>query len=276
MKLMIAGVLCALVLLGQEANPVQDAKVDVGGYKLQFHIVPGKSPTIVFESGGGNDSSAWRQIVPAVASRTGARLITYDRAGYGQSDPAPGPYSITQEVEALERGLKQLQVDTDLIVVAHSYGGFLATLFAARNSSTVKGLVLIDANLAPFFTDAVVKQLTVLQHGVLEQAKKENPRTGASIERLLAAFPETVRMMREVTFPPTMRVTDIVSEKPLVPRPNEEIGPGGAAWLRAHQEFDKAAPNRRGLVAKDSGHIVMRDRPDLVVDEIAAMVFGAR
>jgi len=223
---------------------VQDAKVDVGGYKLQFHIVPGKSPTIVFESGGGNDSSAWRQIVPAVASRTGARLITYDRAGYGQSDPAPGPYSITQEVEALERGLKQLQVDTDLIVVAHSYGGFLATLFAARNSSTVKGLVLIDANLAPFFTDAVIDGLRAASSGELEKFRQAQPSWAAAVDRMLSRYAETVRTMREVTFPPTMRVTDIVSEKPLVPRPNEEIGPGSAAWLRVHQEFDRAAPNR--------------------------------
>ena len=67
-----------------------------------------------------------------VARNTGARLITYDRAGFGQSDPNPAPYDITQEVGGLERGLKQLQVNGDLILVAHSYGGFLATLFAAR------------------------------------------------------------------------------------------------------------------------------------------------
>lgn len=65
-------------------------------------------------------------------------------------------------------------------------------------------------------------------------------------------------------------MTDIVSEKP-PPPPLGDIGPGGAAWLRVHEEFDKAAPNRRGVLATGSGHYIMRDRPDLVVDEITAM-----
>jgi pimeloyl-ACP methyl ester carboxylesterase len=128
--------------LGAQApnsNPTRDLKVDVGGYRLQFHIMAGKSPTIIFEAGGGDDSSAWRDTVPAVASKTGARIITYDRAGFGQSEPNPGAYSITQEVEALERGLKRLQINRDLILVPHSYGGFLATLFAARNPVVGKG-----------------------------------------------------------------------------------------------------------------------------------------
>ena len=271
MKLPIILVCCALGAYAQNSNSMQDSKLDVGGYRLQFHVVEGKSPAILFESGGGDDSSAWREIVPAVASRTGAQLITYDRAGFGKSDLAPGQYSIIQEVEALENGLRQLKVNGDLILVAHSYGGFLATLFAARNPSRVKGLVLIDANLAAFFKDAVVEQLTVLQQGVLEQVKNDNHRIAAPLERLLAAFPETVQTMREVSLPPNLRISDIVAEKALIPPPNEELGPGGAAWLRAHQEFDKAAPNRRGVMASGSGHIVMRDRPELVVDEIVAM-----
>src|SRR6516225_9207182 len=49
--------------------------------------------------------------------------------------------------------------------------------------------------------------------------------------------------------PPNLRITDIVSEKQMIPPPNEELGPGGAAWLRVHQDFDKAGPNRRGLIA---------------------------
>jgi len=69
MKLMIASMLGALGLLAQEADPVQDAKVDVGGYRLQFHIVPGESPTILFEADGNDDSSKWRDTVPSPVTR---------------------------------------------------------------------------------------------------------------------------------------------------------------------------------------------------------------
>ena len=243
----------------------------MGGYGLQFHVVPGKAPTIIFEAGGGDDSSTWRDTIPAVAGNIGAWLITYDRAGFGQSDPNPAPYDITQEVGGLEQGLKQLEVSGDLILVAHSYGGFLATLFAARNPSAVKGLVLIDANLAPFFTDAVINAREPMNRSSIEQLKFENPLKATAQERQRKAFSETVRTMLGITLPPGLKVTDIVSEKPPPPPLNEAPGPGSAAWLQVHQEFDKAAPKRRGIVATGSGHYITRDRPDLVTGEIAEM-----
>jgi pimeloyl-ACP methyl ester carboxylesterase len=208
---------------------------------------------------------------PGRGAKDRSRLITYDRAGFGESDPNPAPYDITQEVEGLERGLKQLQVNGDLILVAHSYGGFLATLFAARNLTGVKGLVLIDANLAPFFTDAVINAREPLNRRSIEQLKKENPLKAAAQDRQREAFSETVRTMLGVTLPASLKVTDIVSEKPPPPPLNEAPGPGSAAWLQVHQEFDKAAPTHRGIIATGSGHYIMRQRPDLVVNEIGAM-----
>ena len=260
----------AFLLMGgsvraQNPNPIQDVKVNVGGYRLQFHIVEGKSLTIVFEAGGGDDSSVWRDIVPAVARQTGARMITYDRAGFGQSDANPGPYSITEEVEALERGLKQLQINGDLILVAHSYGGFVATLFAARNTSMVRGVVLIDANLAPVFTDTVVEGMMKQAPQQLEQMRIENPQRAAGLAKLMNVFPETVRTMRNVTLPTDLRVMDIVAQHPPMQPPDD------AAWIRVHQDFDRQSPNRRGVIATGSGHNVMRDRPALVIDEIVAM-----
>lgn len=79
------------VTSAQTPATFQDTRVDVGGYRLQFHIAAGKSPTIVFEAGGGDNSSVWDTTAREVGRRTGARMITYDRAGLGQSDPNPGP-----------------------------------------------------------------------------------------------------------------------------------------------------------------------------------------
>ena len=68
----------------------EDRLVDVGGHRLQFHVMPGVSPTILFEAGAGEDSSSWRYVIDAIHDVTGARLVTYDRAGFGKSDTAPG------------------------------------------------------------------------------------------------------------------------------------------------------------------------------------------
>jgi pimeloyl-ACP methyl ester carboxylesterase len=267
--------LLSVPLAAQTPNAVEveDVKVDVGGYRLQFHVVAGQSPAIVFEAGGGDNSSVWKDIVPVAAGKTGARIITYDRAGLGQSEPDPRPYSITGEVEALERGLKQLRVDTGVILVGHSYGGFLTTLFASRNPSDVKGLVLVDPNLAPYFTDAVIERMQRQRAAGPPQVNPQLPPDPGRVavgERVGPAFPETVRIMRGVTLPANLRITDIVAERPPAQPPDD------AAWLRAHQEFDKAAPNRRGVIAAGSGHYVMLRRPELVIDEITAMFQAVR
>src|SRR5713226_3222715 len=63
----------------------RDALVDVGGYRLHFRVVDGRSPTIVLESGGGADSSEWSSLQPQLARLTGLAVVSYDRAGFGES-----------------------------------------------------------------------------------------------------------------------------------------------------------------------------------------------
>ena len=61
---------------------------DVGGRKMHLVCVgPTDSgePTVLLESGGGMDYSAWGEILPVMESTH--RLCAYDRAGLGTSDP---------------------------------------------------------------------------------------------------------------------------------------------------------------------------------------------
>ena len=83
-------------------------------------------------------------------------------------------------------------------------------------------------------------------------------------------------MISKATLPSNLRVTDIVSEKLLFALPNAELRPGSSPWLPEQQDFDRAAPNRRGIIATGSGYYIMRDRPNLVIDETAAMFQAAQ
>jgi len=91
-----------------KSSSVIDTLVNVGGYRLHFHILPGSEPAVLLESGGGADASYWDDLAPILAHETGATIITYDRAGYGESDLLHTPYDIRQEVAGLWRGLEQL------------------------------------------------------------------------------------------------------------------------------------------------------------------------
>ena len=97
-------------------------------------------PTVVFEAGGGDDSSVWATIEPEVRRNNHVRTFLYDRAGLGKSDPPPaGEYRIHDEAEAFVQALDARRIRGPIVLVAHSYGGFVATLFAAADPRASPG-----------------------------------------------------------------------------------------------------------------------------------------
>lgn len=239
--------------------------VDVGGYKLNFNVIAGNGPAILFESGGGNDSSVWQEVYKRICQKHENEIITYDRAGFGKSEPNPSqsPYDITEEVKALESGLKVLNINKKIIIVAHSYGGFLALLFAARNPEQIAGIVLIDANLSDFFTNTRVN--TMMKE--IAENKELLQRDKPSLFRALEAFPSTVETMKKVKLPISIPIIDIVAETP--PFTSEE---DNAAWKLNHEKFAKMFNNRRMVLAAHSGHYIMVDNEDLIVNEISKII----
>ncbi len=66
-------------------------------------------------------------------------------------------HGILHGIKGLETGLKKLGYNGNIMLVGLSYGGFYATLYAARHPDVVKAAVLIDANHVCWFTDAYVE-----------------------------------------------------------------------------------------------------------------------
>jgi pimeloyl-ACP methyl ester carboxylesterase len=117
--------------------------VDVGGYRLYVNCAGSGSPTVVLEAGLWQSSAYWESIATAVAADT--RVCVYDRAGRGQSDPAPGPQdgiAIATDLHALLDGV---QVDGPYLLVGHSSGGVYVKIFASEYPDEVAGMVLLDA-----------------------------------------------------------------------------------------------------------------------------------
>jgi pimeloyl-ACP methyl ester carboxylesterase len=254
--------LALLTLVPDGGQPV----VDVGGYGLWVQLAGEGSPTVVFESGGGDDASAWASVEPEVRRRGRVRTLVYDRAGLGHSDNAPGPYRIDNEASALRRALDKKGVLGPLVLVAHSYGGFVAALLAAEDAR-VAGVVLVDANLAGFFNSAEVARLQARYSPHFDELKKANPALARVLVPLMLAYPETAKRVREVSFPLALPTIDITAEHTWVDTP-EEI----SSMRRVHADFVAASPAREAVVATGSGHNVMHDRPDVVIEAVLSMV----
>jgi pimeloyl-ACP methyl ester carboxylesterase len=228
------------------------------------------SPTVVFEAGGGEDSSVWDDLAFAVRERDAVRTMLYDRAGLGHSPASARPYRIDCEAEALQRELDRHGITAPVVLVAHSYGGFVATIVAATDRR-IAGVVLVDANLAGFFDDAQLDRLLARyrpQFPALEQAAPELARVMIPV---INAYPATVARLREVDIPFATPTIDIVAERTWVERP-EEV----EAIRKAHRDFVAASPHRRGVFAEGSGHHVMRDRPEVVLDAVGEVVAAVR
>lgn len=127
--------------LGREYARPHEA-IDIGGRRLNLHCIGSGPRTVLLDAGGSDWSDVWALVQPGVSKH--ARACAYDRAGLGHSDPAPlprTPVEIANDIHALVAAAK---LQTPLIVVGHSLGGFNVKLYAALYPDEVAGLVLVD------------------------------------------------------------------------------------------------------------------------------------
>jgi len=257
------------------ATPAGDAGkrvIERDGRKIVFHVTPGKLPAIVLDAGGGEGSSEWSTLAPELARQTGAEVITYDRAGMGGSDEALGPWSLDSATEDLAAGLQALGATHGTILVSHSLAGEIATSITGKHPDWFGGAVLVDANVPQFFTDeAVVRQEALHKSGIAALRKAPSTPETRQLLALAESFVSVSRAYHRLTWPKTVPVTVIVSEK--TPFPDEA---DAQAWRDAQATFAHAASNRRLIIAKGSSHEVAQDRPDVILKAAAAMWRGAK
>lgn len=258
------GVICAGFLLlipitaVSQSKPV-DRTTSSNGKSLHFRILEGRrDDVILFESGGGNDASVWKDLLAPIAEVTGATLITYDRPGLGSSEVDPQHHGLIGDMERLESGLKDLGYTGHYTLVAHSLGGFYATFFASRHPERVRAAVLIDINLACFFTDTFLRTIGPSEAEV-QTLKTENP----AKYFFTVDFEPMVSRMRSVEFPNTIPVLDFVAEQKDFPT-LEDV----ERWRSCHAKFASEALNRTEYTAYGSGHYIFISNPELIIAAI--------
>lgn len=100
----------------------------------------GRGPVIVFLHGSWNDGSQWLPIIDQLSQNY--HCFALDLLGFGESERPKVHYSIQLEVECLFQYLEALHV-SQVYLVGHSLGGWLAASYAIKHTDRVNGLVLI-------------------------------------------------------------------------------------------------------------------------------------
>jgi pimeloyl-ACP methyl ester carboxylesterase len=127
----------------QMPYPPTGELIDIGGRCLHWQSAGQGGPTVVLEAAIWDFSLTWALVAPEVAKFT--RVVTYDRAGLGWSDPVPGPRSAEAMVADLHALLHAAHVPGPYVLVGQSFSGMLVRLFAYRYPDEVAGLVLLDS-----------------------------------------------------------------------------------------------------------------------------------
>ena len=281
---------------------VQRGELELGGRTLRWVAAGTCEPAVVFDASLGEPGTlAWAGVLPAVARTT--RVVAYDRAGLGASDPA-APMTLESQVNDLTAVLRATS-DGPSVVVGHSWGGILAQLAALQQPELIAGLVLVDpaeeeylAALPPhILREGIVNGERVLQQhaaGKLADTVREvfGPfaRQLTDDDRLAELILDAhvscysrqsqARMIRDEHHLVVESLAAIRQRRAAAPLPDIPVvifsattgrpADERAMWTLFHAKLAGSLPQGRHIVLAETSHAINQERPG----EIAAAIIG--
>src|SRR5688572_2762004 len=148
-RVLVAACGCLLLaqpVLAQPKLPEPPGRlIEVNGHRLHLNCMGEGSPIVVYEAGASGSSLDWEKVQPAVAAAT--RSCSYDRAGYGWSEPSTAPKATSRDIaRELHELLREAGEEAPYLLVGHSLGGFHVQMFAQLYPDEVVGAVLVDSS----------------------------------------------------------------------------------------------------------------------------------
>lgn len=272
-RLRLALILCLATASTAWSSPAPEVSlVDAGSYRLNFKVIRGEGPVVLLEAGGGSDSSNWDALAPRIAEATGATVVSYDRPGFGASDLPDLPCDMREESQSMWRALEKLGLAHDVVAVGWSYGGWMSRLHASDRPDAVVGIVFVDAFNA-LFVDTLGVDYCDLHPMMGNLPFKDEPFDSLTREQQAlvrmgrGGLGPKMAIMRETRLPAGIPVRVITSGQPFLPEARET-----ELWRWAHETIVAHTPGAVLVVAEECNHGVPFQDPDLVLQQIRAVL----
>lgn len=248
-------------------------------------------PTVVFESGWGADGRAWDGVRARLRD---VRTCAYDRAGSGGSAPAPGRRGPAEIAADLWAGLRAAGERGPFLMVGHSAGGVYVRAFRAAHPRSVSGMVLVDSSAlnqgswmglptdAAAFSGVAVRSRACLDAALLERPVEDAAlpgrcTVGGDPPRVWAARLAEISALAEPT--PAERVADAAgfADMPVTTLTAGRglASPARARWFALHASIAGRSTAGDARLVEESGHLMMRDAPDAIVEAVRAVAAKA-
>ncbi len=265
-----------------------DQMVSVGAHRLQIHREGKGVPVVVIDAGLADPLDKLRPLQDRIARVT--EVVTYNRAGYGQSEPGPLRRDGAREAEELRVLLENASVPPPYVLVGHSLGALNVMVFASKYPADVAGMVLLDPPPLSFVLGkeygdlrAMAERMTAEWQAIADSSAES---TNAQDRRQSAFFRMIASEHREM-FGETARQVEGIStfgDLPLIViaagKPNPAFGPIAGEFQRYWVEQSRALAGKstkgRFVLAGESSHFLYLDAPDLVEESILSMVNARR
>ena len=235
-------------------------KLELGDRQLFYTCSGSGAPTVVIESGMGDISESWTRIQTEIAQFT--RVLTYDRAGLGQSNIPPRPRTCQDMVDDLSALLAGAHIEPPYALVGHSFSGLLVRLFASQRPQEVVGMVLVDAShedRTEGFEKVLSPELIARNRVYLADPSKNSE----LVDRIPSE--KQVREARRLLDFPLIILTRGLPDAPDPVWPSAELQ---RVECELQREYLKLSPRSSQVIAEKSGHEIQKDQPELVIEAI--------
>ncbi len=256
--------------------------VDVGGRSLAFVESGTDSPTVILESGLGAESAWYAPVQEAVSEF--ARVVRFDRAGKGRSDPAPTPRTSEDMAADLHALLTKARIPGPYVLVGQSVGGLNVRVFANRYPEDVAGMVLVDSmhedqfvTLGPMLPPPFPGEPAELT-GLRQFWTKEWTDPSKNVEGIdfVACRAQGHAVTSLGDLPLVVLTADYEHARELSAAPTEFRRAWAARWWELQERLASLSSASMHRLVPGAGHFIQRDVPDAVIAAIREVVEHVR
>lgn len=250
-----------------DAQVIDTVTVRVHDHDMALFISGSADDVVVLEAGGGSSHRVWNGVVPGLSAF--ARVVAYDRPGYGLSAACDSPRTADRIVRELREALRAAGVPGPYLLAGWSLGGSIVRVFAGNFPEEVRGLVLVDPAPEDFYARAAgayPDMWSAEEEAYVPALFADSSRRAE--QREFAAYSASMEQARASDARHATPTVLLIAGRDAEGPPD----PISAIWIEELSLWGSRRPNLRVERVPGVGHHIARERPAAVIAAVRELL----